>query len=80
MMPRFDLALARIDAPSRQRAIALLPRRYPEIELLEQRDEGEHSELWICRAPARSHIERWCDEASIDPAGISSEPDLDGKK
>lgn len=73
VMPRFDVAVASSDPVVGQRAVGLLPTRFPEIDLVERHpDEDGHGEVWTCVAPGRVHVERWCRAAEI-PGGLVTE-------
>jgi hypothetical protein len=59
-MPRYLVDLASITDGGREHALALAPGRFPEVEVEQVfvlTTSG--AEVWICRAPNGSHIERW---------------------
>lgn len=60
-----------LDPAVGERAIALLPERYPEVELL-AREAGDPrgTELWTVRAPGPAHVEHWCRDADLPTLSI----------
>lgn len=64
-MPKFTVEVAGVDEAAWERAAVLLPARFPEIEPLGRTAGHPGRERWSCRAPAASHVRRWCAEAAI---------------
>ena len=66
-MPRYEVRLTVASVTERSRAVDVLARRFPEIDVIEQH-RGRmplDDEVWICRAPSVTHIERWATESEL---------------
>lgn len=88
-MAVYLVELVTVDEATRRRAIAMLPARYPEIELVVPTG-GDLAEVdhWAVRASGPAHVAHWCRDAglpapSVDrvdaaPVAQSSEPTDEG--
>ena len=74
-MPRYLCEAPPTTAADRERACRLAARRFPEVDF-EQRlaahdDWGSvDREMWVCRAPSRTHLLGWAAAAGIDFASV----------
>ena len=65
-MPRYEVRLTVASVTERSRAVDVLARRFPEIDVIEQHRDGvAREEVWICRAPSATHVERWATESAL---------------
>ena len=70
-MPRYELRVPPIAPADVGRAIDTIPRRFPEIEVIERRyDDTNQVDVWICRAPSVSHLERWASASALPLATL----------
>jgi hypothetical protein len=66
MMPRYELRTAPIGPAQARRVIDIIPRCFPEIEVIERRyDDTNQLDVWICRAPSIGHLERWASASAL---------------
>ena len=68
-MPRFLLETDAVATPQIDAAVRLAAERFPEIavEDLATDDNGTTS-LWVCRAPSKTHVDRWASAAHLAAA------------
>jgi hypothetical protein len=65
-MPRYEVRITIPWVTDRSRAVDVLARRFPEIDVIEQhQDRVAREEVWICRAPSATHVERWATESDL---------------
>lgn len=70
-MVLYHLELHTVDEVVRRRAVAMLPVRYPEIELVVPTGgdliDAEH---WVVRASGRAHVAHWCRDAGLPAPSV----------
>ena len=67
-MPRYLVETETAGTLQLTRATRLAAQRFPEIAVEHHYtayDEASTRDLWVCRAPSRTHLERWADAARI---------------
>jgi hypothetical protein len=68
-MPEFEMSLTPSDRAGD--ALDRLGTRFPEIDVVGRyRSIDAADELWVCRAPSVTHVERWAAEAELHITGI----------
>jgi hypothetical protein len=65
-MPRYLLETEVIATVQIADAVRLAAQRFPEIavEGLSTDDSGTRT-VWVCRAPSRTHVDRWAEAADL---------------
>jgi hypothetical protein len=55
---------------TRRQAAAIAARRFPEIDVVACRAEGDQRQVWECRAPNASHLYRWAAAVRLNAADL----------
>jgi hypothetical protein len=76
-MPRFEVRCSVRSPKERQRAIQVLASRYPEIEIVAER-QGARTQVWVCVAPSATHVQRWTSAAGLHVRSIGPPAQPDG--
>lgn len=79
VMPRYLFETPLLDDTARERAGRVAAERFPEMEIehtyVTERDDVSR-EVWVCRAPSASHVERWAAATQL-PLGVVRRVDAD---
>jgi hypothetical protein len=69
-MPRFTFRTPPVAESSRRQAAAIAARRFPEVDIVGCRTEGDDRQIWECRAPNASRLHRWAAAARLPAADL----------
>jgi hypothetical protein len=69
-MPRFTFRTPPVAESSRRQAAAIAARRFPAVDVVGCRAEGDDRQVWECLAPNASHVHRWAAAARLHAADL----------
>lgn len=70
-MPRYQLRTAPMSDAARRHAAEVAARRYPEVDIVAcDPQSAAGRDVWVCRAPDASHVERWATATALQPVEV----------